>query len=187
LVINIFFKKALCCKIEKPDTPKLCNRLLDICNAEGLKTDAHTLTTLCSLMENDIRACLNALQFIRRKSKVLTKDMIIESAIGCKDLTKRIFSIWEDVFHPQQKKLAFQNRMRKNFSLQSNSEPEVSESSFHHLYELVHSHSEADKILEGCFAHYPKMRYLDTSMKKVGCRQSSVFCNGLGFLNHYFI
>ena len=55
---------------------QLASRLRKVCQHEGLKAEANTLAQLATIAQNDVRACLNTLQFVRAKSAVLTDEMV---------------------------------------------------------------------------------------------------------------
>ena len=169
---------ALLYRLEKPKTAVLCNRLLEVCKAEGISTDAHTLSGLCSLADNDIRSCLNTLQFMRRRNQKVTSDTIRESTVGQKDASKSIFTVWDQIFHPQHKKKLFQDRLVKGLGgIPSKEDAGEALSPFFHLNNLISCHGDIEKVVEGCHSHYLGMRYLDTSMEKV-----SAFYPSLGLL-----
>lgn len=169
-------------KIEKPKTSNLCCRLLEICKRENVKTDAHTLSTLCSLADNDIRSCLNTLQFMQRDSNKLTCEKIRTSVVGQKDVSKSIFNVWEQIFHPQSKKNAFKERLSRSFGTPMGITESKQSSSFYHLYDLINSHGNIEKIIEGCHSHYLSMKYLDTNMQKVNL---NIFLRILSNLTHF--
>jgi len=54
-------------KFSKPDKRQVTKRLIEICNQEGLKVEENAIENLCESVGNDIRQCLNFLQFWARK------------------------------------------------------------------------------------------------------------------------
>lgn len=54
-------------KFSKPDKRQVTKRLVEICNLEGLKVEENAIENLCESVGNDIRQCLNFLQFWSRK------------------------------------------------------------------------------------------------------------------------
>ena len=152
-------------KLEKPKLLVLSRRLLEICKFEGINTDARTLATLCTLADNDIRSCLNSLQFMRRKSTTITVDMVKSSAVGSKDLTKSVFTVWDQIFFPKNKRKALQERLAKAFG--SPIEKRGNESLIHYLNDLILSQDNLNMVIEGCHSHFLGMKYLDTHMMKV--------------------
>ena len=49
----------------KPHTQRLVTRLRQICKAERVPVANDALQYLCNASENDVRTCLNTLQFVR--------------------------------------------------------------------------------------------------------------------------
>ncbi|ORY53762.1 P-loop containing nucleoside triphosphate hydrolase protein [Rhizoclosmatium globosum] len=131
----------------------LANRLTEICKQEGLQTDLRVLMTLCELTDGDIRSSLNTLQFFRRKTRVLTIEMLAGMEVGSKDMTRGLFRVWEDVFTiPSAKK-------KKKLG---GGEDGDAGRYIHRLLALVSANGEVDKILQGCYENYLKMRVVDT-------------------------
>lgn len=54
-------------KFSKPDKRQVTKRMVEICNLEGLKVEENAIENLCESVGNDIRQCLNFLQFWSRK------------------------------------------------------------------------------------------------------------------------
>ena len=69
-----------------------------MCQREGLRAEANTLAQLATLAQNDVRACLNTLQFVRAKSAVLTDEMVTSGSIGRCKSAKNVFELWKQVF-----------------------------------------------------------------------------------------
>ena len=77
---------------------QLASRLRKVCQREGLRAEANTLAQLATLAQNDVRACLNTLQFVRAKSAVLTDEMVTSGSIGRCKSAKNVFELWKQVF-----------------------------------------------------------------------------------------
>nr|XP_006818103.1 PREDICTED: chromosome transmission fidelity protein 18 homolog [Saccoglossus kowalevskii] len=77
---------------------RLATRLNEIARNNYLKTDQTTLLALCQKAENDIRSCINTLQFIRGQFSQLTLQMINSMSIGQKDQHKGLFAVWNEIF-----------------------------------------------------------------------------------------
>ena len=96
---------------------RLVARLRAVCAAEGLSVTQDALQTLASLTDNDIRSCLNTLQFIKyrqggggggrrrrgqgdalRSGPRVTAEDIARAAVGVKDQTKALYDVWAGVF-----------------------------------------------------------------------------------------
>ena len=102
----------------RTDTSRLVDRLKAICRLENLTVSGEALRSLAATTENDIRSCLNTLQFVRaeatRASSVhsggnseddstaprfrVTTDMITRAAVGIKDQTRALYDVLGAVF-----------------------------------------------------------------------------------------
>jgi len=173
-------------RFEKADVSRLTSRLLEICNKEGLRADQQTLMALVQLADHDIRSCLNTLQFIRRKGRTLTADMLTSSAVGHKDVLKSLFDVWREIFQKSSsvKHKALQNLIHKQRASQQ--EPrdalgyELSgpaqlndsssltniQSHFDSFYSSLADHGEIDRIIDGCFENYLKLAANDPCLAK---------------------
>lgn len=58
-------------RFAKPEKRQITKRLMEVCAMEGLKVEENAIENLCESVGNDIRQCLNFLQFWSRKSKEL--------------------------------------------------------------------------------------------------------------------
>ncbi|KAI7903695.1 uncharacterized protein BX663DRAFT_551381 [Cokeromyces recurvatus] len=145
-------------QFKKVPMMSIAKRLQDICDYEGLDSDLRTLCLLAETTDGDVRSCLNTLQFVRGKSKVFTKDMIDEASVGKKDMSKSLFSIWEELFcapNARHKNSANKNEFDNNKYLDR-------------LYNSVISNGEFERLLQGCFESYPLMKFHDVALQK--CR-----------------
>ena len=75
---------------------QLAARLRSVCRAEKLSADERTINALCALSNNDVRACLNTMQFVRARSSVLDQEQL--SGVGFKSVGKSTFALWKQVF-----------------------------------------------------------------------------------------
>lgn len=98
----------------RTDTSRLVDRLKAICRAENLTVSGDTLRTLAAATDNDIRSCLNTLQFVRAEATRssagaggddagtprfrVTSDMIARAAVGLKDQTRALYDVLGAVF-----------------------------------------------------------------------------------------
>ncbi|OQS02776.1 chromosome transmission fidelity protein [Thraustotheca clavata] len=90
--------------LSTPDQRQLMSRLKFICKNESLEAPTSLLSALCQRADNDIRFCLNSLQFASARTKQLTSSMI-EDMMGQKDLSKGAYDVWDVIFYePRQKK-----------------------------------------------------------------------------------
>ena len=63
-----------------------------------IKSDIDGLMALCEKTRNDIRSCLNTLQFLSKRTDRITSKLINEVTIGHKDYEKSIFDIMNEIF-----------------------------------------------------------------------------------------
>uniref|UniRef100_A0A2K5I077 Chromosome transmission fidelity protein 18 homolog n=1 Tax=Colobus angolensis palliatus TaxID=336983 RepID=A0A2K5I077_COLAP len=78
--------------------PTLPSRLVQRLQ-EGMRTDPGVLAALCEKTDNDIRACINTLQFLysRGQREVSVRD-VQATRVGLKDQRRGLFSVWQEVF-----------------------------------------------------------------------------------------
>ncbi|XP_010833619.1 PREDICTED: chromosome transmission fidelity protein 18 homolog, partial [Bison bison bison] len=87
---------------------RLMQRLQEISLRRGMRADPGALAALCEKTDNDIRACINALQFLhRRGQRELSVQAVQSTRIGLKDQRKGLFSVWQGA----------QNRMNQTQNL----------------------------------------------------------------------
>ena len=92
---------------------KLIARLKNIAASEGMTIARDALNALVALTDNDVRSCLNTLQFLKaqvartraeQQSSAtserirVTSDMLLRAAVGSKDMTGALYDIWGGVF-----------------------------------------------------------------------------------------
>lgn len=85
--------------VRPPSAEKLVERLQFICKREKLKAEKSTLRALIEKTECDIRSCLNTMQFIGKKQKMLRLSDISSVGSGQKDITIGAFRLWKDLLH----------------------------------------------------------------------------------------
>ncbi|WVQ93642.1 hypothetical protein IAU59_000718 [Kwoniella sp. CBS 9459] len=139
-------------RFRKPQPQFLVKRLREICDREVLSADLRVLTTLVDVTSGDVRSCLNTLQFIKSKSAVVTDDAIKSSSVGLKDSGTTLQSVWNTLFIP----LAAKERRR---TVGIDDGRYVDRVSF-----AVQACGEYDKLVQGCFEHYPNLKPLDASL-----------------------
>eukprot|EP01103_Thecamoeba_quadrilineata_P021122 TRINITY_DN949_c0_g1_i1.p1 TRINITY_DN949_c0_g1~~TRINITY_DN949_c0_g1_i1.p1 ORF type:complete len:543 (-),score=97.00 TRINITY_DN949_c0_g1_i1:17-1645(-) len=150
-------------RISPPDTARLVGRLAEICQMEGFQIDSSCLVLLCQLSTNDIRTCINTLQFLvkgRGIFKGLTKEDVEKAVVGRKDEGQDYFQIWNQIFHKNQKL----QRTASSFSSSSSTF-----SQYEQLFRALslQDKSQLDRILEGCHHNYLSNRSYDLSFNRV--------------------
>lgn len=154
-------------------TGRLATRLLEICRNEQMGASTSILMALCEKADNDIRTCLNTLQFIHCKYKDLSLPSIQSIAIGHKDSQKSILSFWKEVFKlPSSKKMAFTHGDTEtlNGSLQSTQDQatervDIQSNRFVLVLSLANSVGEYEKVLQGLYENYLDIKLRDPNME----------------------
>lgn len=82
---------------------RLAQRLMDICRAEGIKTDLGAMLALCEKTNNDIRTCLSTIYCL--KNEQIRTSTIRNTNVGNKDMQKGLFTVWQDIFQIQQRSM----------------------------------------------------------------------------------
>ncbi|KAL3066695.1 hypothetical protein OYC64_016606 [Pagothenia borchgrevinki] len=150
---------------------RLAQRLSEISRKQGMKTDTATLLSLCEKTDNDIRSCINTLQFLhgRGHKRVDTKTIQCVS-VGQKDQNKGLFHLWQGIFQLQRPK---RKRTGEGFDEASGSGEGAQR--FQHILSLAYSSGEYEKVSQGLYDNYLSMRVRDPNMQCV--------CEGLEWLS----
>lgn len=154
-------------RFRKPPSQYIVERLRDICNREHLKADQRVLTTLVALTGGDIRSCLNTLQFVKSRSPVVTMEDIKASSVGAKDTGTTLQTAWNALLIPMAAK-----QRRKELGIDNGRYVD-------RLAFTVQACGEHDRIVQGCFEHYPQLKPLDASFANI-CKLH----DWLGYYDH---
>ncbi|KAK3690943.1 hypothetical protein RRG08_021640 [Elysia crispata] len=155
---------ALILNFPQTESSKLASRLHEVVKVERLKADLNALLALCERTDNDIRSCLNTLQFVRQSNKELTLRDVQTMSVGQKDSQKSLFSLWNDVFTmPRPKKNRFvsiQDLVEgKQDTLQVNN---ISPSArFQHILYMCQAAGETDRVMQGIHENYLEAKAKD--------------------------
>ena len=117
-------------------TERLVKRLKDICRQENIHVPGNVLSVLCNRTDNDIRSCLNTLQFLACQRASITLHDLEGNSVGHKDQKASLFEVWSNVFSKQSTE-AFSGLL-----------------------------NESSRILNGIHENYLKMRYTDPNFEK---------------------
>ncbi|WWD16374.1 hypothetical protein CI109_100800 [Kwoniella shandongensis] len=139
-------------RFRKPQAQFLVKRLREICDRETLSADLRVLTTLVDVTSGDVRSCLNTLQFIKSKTSAVTDEAIKSSSVGLKDSGTTLQSVWNSLFIP----IAAKQRRR---AIGIDDGRYVDRISFQ-----VQACGDYDKVVQGCFEHYPNLKPMDASL-----------------------
>jgi chromosome transmission fidelity protein 18 len=150
-------------RFQKPATNHLVTRLKSICEAEGISASSRCLSLLSALSQGDIRSCLNVLQLAKLRSLrklagsgrsdglvEVTEAEIREAGVGVKDGSTNLQTVWSALFKTPSPK----ERARKTAPYEG---PALTQ----HLISLVQSSGDYNRLLQGCFEHYPNLSFVD--------------------------
>ncbi|KAM4750097.1 chromosome transmission fidelity protein 18 homolog isoform 2-T2 [Anableps anableps] len=142
---------------------RLTQRLAEISTMQGLKADTGALMSLCEKTDNDIRSCINTLQFLHgRGLKQLDSRTIQSISVGQKDQNKGLFYLWQEIFQlPRTKR----KRINEGFEEAPGSGSGFQR--FQHILHLASSSGEYDKVSQGLYDNYLSMRVRDPNLQSV--------------------
>ncbi|NXO64163.1 CTF18 protein, partial [Phainopepla nitens] len=162
---------------------RLAQRLSEVALRQGMRADTGALLALCEKTDSDIRSCINTLQFLHgRGQRELSVQMVQTMRIGLKDQNKGLFSVWQEIFQlPRPQSSSLWHRMGMDPSLPAQlllgdedlSHPggsrgfNSSSHRFHHILQLSISSGEPDKLAQGLFENFLKMKVRDSSLGSV--------------------
>ncbi|XP_077426056.1 chromosome transmission fidelity protein 18 homolog [Vanacampus margaritifer] len=142
---------------------RLTQRLAEISLRQGMKADTGTLTLLCEKTDNDIRSCINTLQFLfGRGHKQLNTRIIQCVSVGQKDQNKGLFYLWQEIFQlPRTKRKRIGERFEEVPGSGGGSQR------FQHILDLASSSGEYEKVSQGLYDNYLSMRVRDPNLQNV--------------------
>uniref|UniRef100_A0A3P8UV44 Chromosome transmission fidelity protein 18 homolog n=1 Tax=Cynoglossus semilaevis TaxID=244447 RepID=A0A3P8UV44_CYNSE len=142
---------------------RLAQRLSEISLRQGMKTDTGALMSLCEKTDNDIRSCINTLQFLHgRGYKQLDTRTIQCLSVGQKDQNKGLFHLWQEIFQlPRTKRKRFGGGFEEAPSSGGGAQR------FQHILHLSSSSGEYEKVSQGLYDNFLSMRVRDPHMHSV--------------------
>ncbi|OPJ87436.1 chromosome transmission fidelity 18-like protein [Patagioenas fasciata monilis] len=158
---------------------RLAQRLCEIALRQGMRADTGALLALCEKTENDIRSCINTLQFLHgRGQKELNMQMVQTMKIGLKDQNKGLFSIWQEIFQlprVQRHRVGMDTALPTQLlvgdedlaHLGGTAGFNVSSQRFHHVLHLATSSGEQEKLAQGLYENFLNMKVRDSSLGSV--------------------
>ncbi|CDH60364.1 p-loop containing nucleoside triphosphatehydrolase protein [Lichtheimia corymbifera JMRC:FSU:9682] len=146
-------------QFRKTSVTMIAKRLLSVCENEGLETDERALSLLVEMTGGDIRSCMNVLQLIQSRSGVFTRDMVKNEEFGNKDLGKPLFTVWEEIFNAPSG--------RHHGPLARYKTIDVNDKYVSKLTRSILDNGEIERLMQGCFESYLKMRFNDVGCQKV--------------------
>ncbi|KAM7419575.1 hypothetical protein PAMA_016603 [Pampus argenteus] len=140
---------------------RLAQRLAEVSLQQGMKVDTGTLMSLCEKTDNDIRSCINTLQFLHsRGHKQLNSKTIQCVSVGQKDQNKGFFHLWQEIFQlPRLKR----KRIGEGFEETPGSGGGAQR--FQHILHLASSSGEYEKVSQGLYENYLSMRVRDPNLQ----------------------
>ncbi|KAG2455611.1 chromosome transmission fidelity protein 18 homolog isoform X2 [Polypterus senegalus] len=158
---------------------RLVQRLCEIARRQGMKADTGALMALCEKTENDIRACVNTLQFLhsRGRKDVSMKDMQT-LRVGLKDQNRGLFSVWQEIFQlPRVKRKRIgQELFLPTPALETRENEPVSTGSvaqnaaaqrFYHILHLTTSTGDHEKVTQGLYDNFLNMKFKDPHLSSL--------------------
>ncbi|KAM6250098.1 chromosome transmission fidelity protein 18 homolog [Porphyrio hochstetteri] len=158
---------------------RLAQRLCEIAVRQGMRADSGALLALCEKTDNDIRSCINTLQFLHgRGQKELSVQMVQTMKIGLKDQNKGLFSIWQEIFQlpkAQRHRIGMEPALPTQLLvgdedlsyLGGTAGFNASSHRFHHILHLAVSSGEQEKLAQGLYENFLNMKLRDSSFSSV--------------------
>ncbi|XP_072513774.1 chromosome transmission fidelity protein 18 homolog [Salminus brasiliensis] len=152
---------------------RLAQRLAEITRRQGMKADTGSLMALCEKTDNDIRSCINTLQFLHgRGQKQLDQRVVSSMCIGLKDQNKGLFSLWQEIFQlPRLKRKRVGGDVfggLEEVGLKDGTQR------LQHILHLASSSGEHEKLTQGLYDNFLSMKLKDPGLLGV--------CAGLDWL-----
>lgn len=159
-------------RLNRPSTPALMARLRQICELEGIYHDTAGLNMLVGLCQGDMRSCLNALQLVQSDPRGVTMAVLqggggdangelIASALGIKDSNSSVHQVWTRLLRTSTSRERDRQRGAKIRAINNALHDQEHSSESHEVVSSLISSGEMDKILAGCFEHYPNLKLVD--------------------------
>lgn len=161
--------RALILKVEPPQISVLVDRLQNVCLKEGVRVDQRTLQTLCEMNHCDVRSCLNTLQFLAKKNKVIQIDSFLTTSFGQKDMGGNIFEIWRTIFLDEDKSTYIQSlyasKQNQGVQWDSRKANRLCRSKLDQICEVMKNEN-MDLILQGVHENMLTVKYHDPLLKR---------------------
>ncbi|KAI1896113.1 hypothetical protein AGOR_G00091470 [Albula goreensis] len=144
---------------------RLVQRLADIARRQGMKVDTGALMALCEKTDNDIRSCINTLQFLHgRGQRQLDQRLVQSMSVGLKDQNKGLFSVWQEIFQlPRVKR----KRIGEDHFMEVSGQSSSATQRLQHVLHLASSSGEHEKLTQGLYDNFLNMKVKDHSLNSV--------------------
>ncbi|XP_054549908.1 chromosome transmission fidelity protein 18 homolog [Talpa occidentalis] len=158
---------------------RLVQRLQEISLRQGMRADPGALAALCEKADNDIRACINTLQFLHRRGR---RDLSVQAVqathVGLKDQRKGLFSVWQEVFQLPRAQRRQDAAPPAHALLLEDGPPGVgphgaqpplpmASQRFLHVLHVATSAGEHEKVVQGLFDNFLRLRLRESSLGAV--------------------
>ncbi|XP_064151379.1 chromosome transmission fidelity protein 18 homolog isoform X1 [Loxodonta africana] len=157
---------------------RLVQRLQEISQRWGMQADPGVLVALCEKTDNDIRACINTLQFLHGQGRRELSAQAVQSMhIGLKDQRKGLFAVWQEVFQlPRAKRCHVDQDLAPSahMLLTRDIGPCPAEMAsicvsqrFHRVLHVAASAGEHEKVVQGLYDNFLRLRLRDPRLGTV--------------------
>lgn len=154
-------KYALVLRCPMITKAKLTSRLDYICRSAGAQTDLSALSVLTERAEDDVRTCLNALQFLAARGRKISVDDIRRAPVGQKNRHRTLFNVWQAIFrYPKEVEFGLRHGTQRGAV-------DPTAARYRRLYEMIIGNGELEKILRGIFENYLALRGNEGDMRPV--------------------
>ncbi|KAJ8363965.1 hypothetical protein SKAU_G00127960 [Synaphobranchus kaupii] len=146
---------------------RLVQRLAEISRCQDMKVDTGALMALCEKTDNDIRSCINTLQFLHgRGQRQLDQRMVQSMSIGLKDQNKGLFSVWQEIFQlPRIKRKRVGEELFAG--MDQGGQASTATHRLQHILHLASSSGEHEKLTQGLYENFLSMKLKDPSLRGV--------------------
>ncbi|XP_026303342.1 chromosome transmission fidelity protein 18 homolog isoform X3 [Piliocolobus tephrosceles] len=153
---------------------RLVQRLQEVSLRQGMRTDPGVLAALCEKTDNDIRACINTLQFLySRGQRELSVRDVQATRVGLKDQRRGLFSVWQEVFQlprAQRRCVGQDPALPADMLLLGDGDVGSLTSASQRFYRVLRaaaSAGEHEKVVQGLFDNFLRLRLRDSSLGAV--------------------
>uniref|UniRef100_A0A8D2Q7L1 Chromosome transmission fidelity protein 18 homolog n=1 Tax=Varanus komodoensis TaxID=61221 RepID=A0A8D2Q7L1_VARKO len=178
--LRLLRQQAFLLNFPSTSPPRLVQRLHEVIAVrQGMKANAGALMALCEKAENDIRSCINTLQFLHGQGKKeLTVRTVQAAQVGLKDQNKGLFSIWQEIFQlprMQRQRIGMDPstpacllaRGDTSGAQAGRSLLKAATQRFYHILHLGVSSGEHEKLAQGLYDNFLNMKMRDSSFGSV--------------------